>query len=54
VGYVCPVDKHAIAEALVQFAEMPAEEREKQFGENIKKEKQKYAWSVMTAAILNS
>lgn len=54
VGYVCPVDEHAIAEALVQFAEMPAEEREKQFGENIKKEKQKYAWSVMTAAILNS
>lgn len=52
VGYVCPVDEHAIAEALVQFAEMPAEEREKQFGENIKKEKQKYAWSVMTAAIL--
>ena len=52
VGYVCPVDEHAIAQALVQFAEMPAEEREKQFGENIKQEKQKYAWSVMTAAIL--
>lgn len=52
VGYVCPVDEHAIAQALVQFAEMPADEREKQFGENIKKEKQKYAWSVMTRAIL--
>ena len=52
VGYVCPVDEHAIAQALVRFADMPAEEREKQFGENIKKEKQKYAWSVMTAAIL--
>ena len=52
VGYVCPVDEHAIAQALVQFAEMPADEREKLFGENIKKEKQKYAWSVMTRAIL--
>lgn len=52
VGYVCPVDEHAIAQALVRFAEIPADEREKIFGENIKKEKQKYAWSVMTAAIL--
>jgi glycosyltransferase involved in cell wall biosynthesis len=54
VGYVCPVDEHAIAQALVRFADMSAEERDKLFGENIKKEKQKYAWSVMTAAILNS
>lgn len=52
VGYVCPVDSHAIAEALVRFAEMPADEREKQFKANIQTEKKKYAWSVMAAAIL--
>ena len=52
VGYVCPVDASAIAEALRKFAAIPADEREKLFRENIRKEKKKYAWSAMTKTIL--
>jgi len=52
VGYVCPVDARAIAEALRKFAAIPADEREQLFRENIRKEKKKYAWSAMTKAIL--
>ena len=52
VGYVCPVDARAIADALRKFAAIPADERENLFRENIRKEKKKYAWSAMTKTIL--
>lgn len=51
VGYVCPVDAHAIADALSRFAQIPANEREQLFTANIRNEKKKYAWSVMTESI---
>lgn len=54
VGYVCPVDAHAIAEAISSFAQLPAEERDKQFTANIQTEKKKYAWSVMAKAIIDN
>ncbi len=54
VGYVCKVDEGDIAKALNNFAEMSPEKRKTVFAENIKNEKQKYAWSGMTAACLSS
>ena len=51
VGYVCPVDETAIADAIRRFAEMNKEEREKLFSNNIKTEKEKYAWNKMTRVI---
>ena len=51
VGYVCPVDETAIADAIRRFAEMNKEEREKLFSNNIKIEKEIYAWNKMTRVI---
>jgi glycosyltransferase involved in cell wall biosynthesis len=51
VGYVCEVDADSIAAAITKFAEMPADERESHFIKNIKKEKEKYGWSKMTAKL---
>ena len=53
VGYVCPVDEAAIAEAINRFAEMSREERDALFLPNIKREKEKYAWVRMTKVICN-
>ena len=53
VGYVCAVDEEDVARAIKHFAAMDKEKRSKLFEANIKKEKQKYAWSGMTAVILN-
>ncbi|MGM9838404.1 MAG: glycosyltransferase [Paludibacteraceae bacterium] len=51
VGYVTAVEPQAIADALVDFCEKEATAF---FDENIRKEKQKYAWSRMTEAILQT
>ncbi len=51
VGYVCEVDADSIAAAITKFAEMPADKRESDFIKNIKKEKEKYGWSKMTAKL---
>ncbi|MBO7408377.1 MAG: glycosyltransferase [Paludibacteraceae bacterium] len=51
VGYVCEVDADSIAAAITKFAEMPADKRESHFIKNIKKEKEKYGWSKMTAKL---
>ena len=51
VGYVCAVDENDIANALSSFAQMDPKQRDKQFTANIQTQKQKYAWSAMTAKI---
>ncbi len=51
VGYVCDVDEHSVAHAIEQFASIDKSKRAELFGENIRKEKQKYAWSRMTEVI---
>lgn len=51
VGYVCEVDADSIAAAIGKFASMPADKRESHFIKNIKKEKEKYGWSKMTAKL---
>ena len=51
VGYVCRVDADDIAASIGQFADIAPEKRETLFRKNIQQEKQKYAWSVMTATI---
>ncbi|MBQ4390937.1 MAG: glycosyltransferase [Paludibacteraceae bacterium] len=51
VGYVCEVDADSIAAAITKFAEMPADKRESHFIKNIKKGKEKYGWSKMTAKL---
>ena len=51
VGYVCSVDVQSVADAINRFAEMDKKDREEQFNKNIQTEKQKYAWSGMTAKI---
>ena len=51
VGYVCAVDENDIANALSSFAQMDPKQRNKQFTANIQTQKQKYAWSAMTAKI---
>jgi glycosyltransferase involved in cell wall biosynthesis len=48
VGYVVDVEPNQIADALVDFF---TNKRSDEFIENIRKEKQKYAWSRMTDAI---
>lgn len=50
VGYVTPIDVSKIADALVEFCQL---ENHDCFHENILTEKQKYAWSNMTNAILS-
>ncbi len=49
VGYVTEVDATSIADALIDFCSNPNSNR---FKEGIQKEKKKYAWSRMTAAII--
>ena len=51
VGYVCEVDEDNIAKAIGSFADMDTKQRETQFSKNIQIQKQKYAWSAMTAKI---
>ena len=51
VGYVCAVDEDDIAKALSSFAQMDTKKRDEVFLKNIQTEKQKYAWSAMTAKI---
>jgi glycosyltransferase involved in cell wall biosynthesis len=50
VGYVVPVDENAIAQAIYNFYIF---DKENEMIENIKLEKQKYSWEVLTKAILN-
>ena len=54
VGYVCDVKADDIADAISRFASMDKNKRDTQFRQNIQKEKQKYAWSRMSDAIVNS
>lgn len=54
VGYVCPVDEQAVADAICRFAGMDRQKRETLFSRNIQIEKQKYAWSGMTAKIYDN
>ena len=54
VGYVCDVKADDIADAISRFASMDKNKRDTQFRQNIQKEKQKYAWSRMSAAIVKS
>ena len=49
VGYVTDVDPKAIADALLDFCGQPTGH----FAAGIEEEKQKYAWSKMTAAIIS-
>lgn len=51
VGYVCEVNEDSVAQAITHFANMDTQQREKQFNANIQAQKQKYAWSAMTAKI---
>ena len=51
VGYVCEVNENDVAEAIGSFAQMNAKERDELFLPNIQTQKQKYAWSAMTAKI---
>ena len=54
VGYVCDVDEHSVADAIAGFAQHKGDEAwHAALQQNIEKEKQKYAWSRMTAAITN-
>ena len=54
VGYVCDVDPASVASALERFAAMTKEQRTQLFLPNIQIEKQKYAWSRMTQAVLHN
>ena len=45
VGFVTPVDKQLIAEAIIRFY---TENKEQSFAENIKEEKKKYSWDYFT------
>ena len=51
VGYVCDVNEASVAQAISDFTAMDAKQREEQFRKNIQTQKQKYAWSAMTAKI---
>ena len=52
VGYVCEVDPQSVADAVVDFADHIGDEAwHAALQRNIETEKQKYAWSRMTAAI---
>jgi glycosyltransferase involved in cell wall biosynthesis len=54
-GYVCEVDEKAVADALVDYVSHRDDQAwNDRLHRNIEIEKQKYAWSRMTAAILNS
>jgi D-inositol-3-phosphate glycosyltransferase len=49
VGYVTPVDEHAIAEAITDFFE---KDRAAGFRLNIQKERQRFTWEAMTSRII--
>ena len=51
VGYVCDVNEESVAAAITHFASMDTQQRDEQFRKNIQTQKQKYAWSAMTAKI---
>lgn len=51
VGYVCDVNEESVAQAITHFASMDTQQRDEQFRKNIQTQKQKYAWSAMTAKI---
>ena len=51
VGYVCDVSEESVAQAISLFANMDTKQREELFSKNIQTQKQKYAWSAMTAKI---
>lgn len=51
VGYVVEPDAQSIADALVRFYK---ENREGEFTEGVRKEKLKYSWDRMTAAVMQS
>ena len=54
-GYVCEVDEKAVADALVDYVSHRDDQAwNDRLHRNIEIEKQKYAWSRMTATILNS
>jgi glycosyltransferase involved in cell wall biosynthesis len=48
VGFVTPVDKQLIADAIIRFY---AENKEQTFVENLKEEKKKYSWDYFTGNI---
>lgn len=48
VGFVTPVDKQLIADAIIRFY---AENKEQSFTENLKEEKKKYSWNYFTGNI---
>ena len=49
VGYVTPVDEHAIAEAITDFFE---QDRAAAFRQNILEERKRFTWEAMTARII--
>lgn len=51
VGYVCDVNEESVAAAITHFASMDTQQQDEQFRKNIQTQKQKYAWSAMTAKI---
>lgn len=51
IGYVVEPNAHQIADALVRFYQ---ENREEEFTAGVREEKKKYAWSRMTAAVLQA
>jgi glycosyltransferase involved in cell wall biosynthesis len=48
VGFVTPVDKQLIADAIIRFYR---ENKEQNFIENLKEEKKKYSWDYFTGNI---
>lgn len=48
VGFVTPVDRQLIADAIIRFY---AENKEESFSDNLKAEKKKYSWDYFTANI---
>jgi glycosyltransferase involved in cell wall biosynthesis len=49
VGYVTPVDEHAIAEAITDFFE---KDRAKAFRLNILEERKRFTWEALTTKII--
>ncbi|MFV0364950.1 MAG: glycosyltransferase [Mangrovibacterium sp.] len=49
VGYVCPVDVSSIADSILRFFD---ENKLEEFTANVKEEKQKFAWGIMTKKLL--
>lgn len=49
VGYVCAVDASSIADSILHFFD---EQKQEEFTANVKEEKKKFAWSIMTKRLL--